>query len=124
MSAAAVALLIALRCLGPVCDPGERPNERAPSYVRCERCQESWVVVKYEWESTDSWVEMLDKCGRTHWHDTGRAGSSFACLGCCRQWSVDGYTGAACWCLWRPGDDGGVLLEPCPDISDEFEPEG
>ena len=124
MSAAAVALLLALRCLGPVCDPGERPNERAPAYVRCERCQESWVVVKYEWCSPDSWVELADQCGRTHWHDTTRTGFVYVCLGCCREWTVEGYTGAACWCLWEPGDDGSVLLEPCPDISDEFEPEG
>ena len=115
---AAAALLLALRLIVPVCDAGEHPNERAPAYVRCEKCGDSWVAVKYEWESADSWVEMTDKCGRTHWHDTGRAGHVYVCLSCCREWTVEGYTGSSCWCGWSPGDDGSVLLEPCPEIGE------
>ena len=46
MSAAAAALLIALRCLAPAC-PSD--DTRAPAYVRCPVCVESWVIVVNEW---------------------------------------------------------------------------
>ena len=72
----------------------------------------------------DLYVEMRDQCGRQHWHDVGRRGQTYHCVRCCGEWSVEEYTGTECWCGWQPGDDGSVLLEPCPDISDEFEPEG
>ena len=124
MRTAAAVLWLVTAALGPVCDPGTAADVRAPAYVRCAHCGDSWVTVKYEWCYPDPYVEMRDSCGRLHWHDAGRQGRTYHCTRCCAEWSVEEWTGSACWCGFEPGDEGGSLLEPCPDISDEWSPEG
>lgn len=119
MKALVTALLLAVRLLAEPCDPGPEPDVRAPAYVTC--CPGAWVTVKASWCVPAAWTVVRDQCGREHFHDTGTAYARYHCCGCCREWSVEGLTGDPCWCGWQAGDDNTVLLDPCPDISDEWE---
>lgn len=118
------AALLVLRLVLPICDAGPEPDVRAPAYVRCADCGDSWVTITESWCIPSAWVGVRDQCGRQHYHDSGREYARYHCVRCCREWAVEGWTGSDCWCGWTPEDNNAVLMEPCPDISDEWTPEG
>lgn len=111
--ATAAAVLLALRMLLPICDPGPYPNERAPDRVRCARCPDrTWVTVINEWEYLDWSPEVVDRCGLIHYHNTGKRGATYRCTACCREWTTEEFTGGRCWCDWDPSD-GEVFKDAC-----------
>lgn len=115
MSAAAAALLIALRLVLPVCDPGPEPNVRAERSIQCPHCDHlTWVTQMTGWEYIDTAPSFVDRCGQTHWHDLSRRGGFFHCCECCYEWKEERSLGGDCWCGFSP-EDNEPARDTCPD---------
>ena len=120
VGATAAAMLIAVRLLAPVCDPGPFANERAPASVRCERCEKegvawTWVTALNAWEYSDFTPEVVDSCQLIHYHNTGKRGATYHCVRCCHEWTVEEWTGGPCWCGWEPSD-GTPFVDACSGL--------